>query len=226
VRPLESFDLGPVGLRRVSTASQAMQRPSHPTMTGLFSLSCSSKAVGGATSGSGVQSSTNSSISYSASASVRVGYRRKTYRIRQLHLLLCAVLGRKQIPHCKQEEEQLNCAPHGVVLVARLDVAHGDGRAGDALEVRVGIAEEARGRILHFLEVHDQRGEGGAEQREKRVFSELRSGVCGEARRQRETSAPEVTRFTISRVRRIQPPPSSRVVIHHKSTRQKIIFKR
>jgi hypothetical protein len=89
--------------------------------------------------------------------------RRTTYRIRQLHLLLRAVLGRKQIPHCKQEEEQLNCAAHGIILVARLNVAHGNGGAGDALEVRVGIAEEARSRILHFLEVHDQRIEGGTE---------------------------------------------------------------
>jgi hypothetical protein len=33
------------------------------------------------------------------------------------------------------------------------------------------------------LEVHDQRIEGGIEQREKSAFSEWRWGVCGEARR-------------------------------------------
>ena len=52
VRPLESFDLGPLG----------------PTMTGSFSASASSNDVGGATSGSGAQSSTRSSISYFQSA--------------------------------------------------------------------------------------------------------------------------------------------------------------
>jgi len=49
VRPLESFDLGPVG----------------PTITGRFSHSVFSKAVVGDTRGSGVHSSTRSSISYS-----------------------------------------------------------------------------------------------------------------------------------------------------------------
>jgi hypothetical protein len=46
----------------------------YPTMTGLFSLSSSSKDVGGATRGSGVQSSTSSSISYSTMSTCAVSH--------------------------------------------------------------------------------------------------------------------------------------------------------
>jgi hypothetical protein len=114
-------------------------------------LSNSSWAVGGATSGSGVQSSTNSSISYSSISTCVIYHDHTTYRIRKLHLLLRAVLGRKQIPHSEQKQKQLNCASHGIVLIARLDVAHGDGGTGDALELRVCVSEETRSRVLYFV---------------------------------------------------------------------------
>jgi len=67
VRPFESFDFGPVGLRVDLSAVPDGIRDmcaSYPTMTGLFSFSASSKAVSDATKGSGVQSSTSSSISF------------------------------------------------------------------------------------------------------------------------------------------------------------------
>jgi hypothetical protein len=51
---------------RASLQLRMARRLAYPTMTGRFSLSSSSWAVGGATSGSGVHSSTSSSISYSA----------------------------------------------------------------------------------------------------------------------------------------------------------------
>jgi len=77
-----------------------------------------------------------------------------TYRIRQLHLLLGAVLGRQQVPHRKQEQKQLNRAPHRVVLVAGLDVPHRNRRPGQALELRIGVVEEACRRILYLVEIH------------------------------------------------------------------------
>jgi hypothetical protein len=66
VRPLESLDFGPVGLQLCQHKTGNETRTgSYPTMTGSFSFSDSSKAVCGATRGSGVHSSTKSSISYS-----------------------------------------------------------------------------------------------------------------------------------------------------------------
>lgn len=67
VRPFDSLHLGPVGLGH----DQSVMLPysvaavlTHPTITGRFSFSASSKGVCGATRVSGVQSSTKSSISY------------------------------------------------------------------------------------------------------------------------------------------------------------------
>lgn len=65
VRPFESFDLGPVGLRAHQLHLRAFEiGAAYPIRTGRFSFSSSSMAVEAATSGSGVHSSTNSSISY------------------------------------------------------------------------------------------------------------------------------------------------------------------
>jgi hypothetical protein len=61
------FGAGRAGTVSVQPRS-SLERLFYPTITGLFSLSSSSWAVGVATRGSGVQSSTNSSISYSPSA--------------------------------------------------------------------------------------------------------------------------------------------------------------
>jgi hypothetical protein len=76
VRPLESFERGPVGLQRTGKQKKkdldTTQDPgsilTYPTMTALFSISASSNGVIFPTSGSGVQSSTSSSTSYSRKA--------------------------------------------------------------------------------------------------------------------------------------------------------------
>lgn len=87
------------------------------------------------------------------SAHVNLGPR--TYSIGELHFLLRAVFGCKQIADCEEEQEQLYRAANGVVLVTRLDIADCDGGAWYAIELRIGIGEEARSGILYFVEVHD-----------------------------------------------------------------------
>ena len=100
------------GSRR--SAKQSISKPkakrsqtySYPTITGRFSLSCSSNGVVGATSGSGVHSSTSSSISYFLSAMPTHTPRAHwttTNRISKLDLLLRAILGRKQVPHSEKK---------------------------------------------------------------------------------------------------------------------------
>lgn len=110
-------------------------------------------------------------------------YGNHAYRIRQLHLFLGAVLWRKQVPHCKEEEKQLNRASDGIVLVARLDVADGNGGSRDAVEVRIGVSEEARRRVLNVLEVHGQKQSCQGVWGRSRHFSRALFGGCGEARR-------------------------------------------
>ena len=65
MRPFESLDLGPDGLEIVSSVVSLGlgRKTTYPIITGLFSFSVSSNGVSGATSGSGVQSSTKSSTS-------------------------------------------------------------------------------------------------------------------------------------------------------------------
>jgi hypothetical protein len=76
---------------------------------------------------------------------------RMAYRIRELNLLLRAVLGCKQIAHCEEEQEQLYCTANRVILIARLDVADSDGGAWYAIELRVRIGKEARRSILYLV---------------------------------------------------------------------------
>lgn len=80
-----------------------------------------------------------------------------TYRIRELHFLLCAVFWCKQVPDGEEEEKQLNRAANGVVLVTRLDVANGNGGTRNALEMRICIGQEACSRILYFMKIHPER---------------------------------------------------------------------
>jgi hypothetical protein len=76
---------------------------------------------------------------------------RMAYRIRKLNLLLRAILGRKQIAHCEEEQEQFYRTTNGIVLITRLDVADSDGGAGYAIELRVRIGKEARSGILYLV---------------------------------------------------------------------------
>jgi hypothetical protein len=80
-----------------------------------------------------------------------------TYRIRELHLFLRAVLGRKQVSHREEEQEQLDRAADRVILVTRLDVADSDGGAGYAVELLIGVGEETHSGILHLIKIHSLR---------------------------------------------------------------------
>jgi hypothetical protein len=42
---------------------------------------------------------------------------RTTYRVCEVHFLLCTILGRKQVPHGEKKQEELHCAPDRIVLV-------------------------------------------------------------------------------------------------------------
>lgn len=168
----------------------------HPTITGLFSFSSSSNGVSGATRGSGVQSSTNSSISYNfvlaqlCCAILHISNPHATNppppplhstpmqplpnptpnppnltdKFENTNLLTQlntsplppsrTIRPGKKIPHREQEQEKLNRAAHGVVLVAALDVPEEDGRAGDLVERDIRFVEQPRGRVLQFVEVH------------------------------------------------------------------------
>lgn len=160
VRPLESLDFGPVGLHahQCHFPSQVV-RTTYPTRTRRFSFSSSSAGVVAATSGSGVHSSTNSSISWpSVSAPFPLPCPKAlSYLLCELDLLLCTVAWAQHVAHCKQEQKQLNCATHRVVLVAALYVPQDDGRAGHSVELRVCVVVEANKRILGFLEIHGGR---------------------------------------------------------------------
>lgn len=79
---------------------------------------------------------------------------RMAYRVCEVHFLLCTILGRKQVPHGEQKQEQLHRAPDRVVLVTRLYVAHRNGRAGYPFQVGIGVVQEPNRCILYFVEVH------------------------------------------------------------------------
>ena len=96
--------------------------------------------VSGATSGSGVHSSTSSSTSYSivrgCYSKILFGFAVKAHLFGKsdIALLLGRVRGRKEVSESKKAEEQLDPGPDRVVLVAGSDVSEEDGRARDFLE--------------------------------------------------------------------------------------------
>jgi len=131
-------------------------------MTGNFSFSDSSNAVCGATSGSGVHSSTKSSISYqSISQSTFSTFSfllpiHETYLLRQLHEIpiLSTITWTQKIPHEKNNKYELNRAADRIVLVAALDVPDEHGRAGDLLEAARNLIYRPDHELLRVLELH------------------------------------------------------------------------
>jgi hypothetical protein len=161
-------DSEPCGRRRVWSVDPSAWRKtisirdflggtcSHPTMTALFSRSASSNGVVFATSGSGVQSSTRSSISCRQrqhSSALREST--LSYILAQSHeIRLGRVLGREKVSYGKKYEKQLDCGSYRIVLVTRLDVAQEDGRAGNLDKLVRSPVHKSYKVILQFLDVH------------------------------------------------------------------------
>ena len=124
----------------------------YPTMIGLFSFSASSKGVCAATRGSGVQSSTSSSISYSGHQHIsRVEFGgRDPNLFRECHFsfVFCRVCGCEQVSDCEKEEEELDRGADGVILVAGLYVAQEDGGARDFLKLDGYLVQDVRQPVL------------------------------------------------------------------------------
>jgi hypothetical protein len=203
VRPLDSFDLGPVGLRqcqynlssRLSEGLGILIPNNYRPLFVVELLMCCrrcNKWFGRPVLDQFVDLLFQHQRMFSPPL-----HERTTYRICELHFLLRAVLWRKQIPHSEEKQEQLNCASYGVILVARLDVAHGDGGTGNALEMRIRVGKEAQCRVLCFVEIH-----GKARQlvrvvvAENKFWVEFRGCLRRIAEVQRETSPNAVTHLT------------------------------
>lgn len=110
----------------------------YPIMTGSFSFSASSKEVCGATRGSGIHSSTRSSISCSHQVSNcdHLGATSRAHLFRKGHKvpIMGRIRGCEEVPHEEYNQDELNGRTDGVVLVAGLDVADEHGRAWEFLE--------------------------------------------------------------------------------------------
>lgn len=60
----------------------------------------------------------------------------RAYLVAELNkALLGRVLWRQQIVNGEEEQEELDHRPHGIVLIARLDVSDDDVATGNALEL-------------------------------------------------------------------------------------------
>lgn len=141
---------------------------SYPTMTGILSLSASSKAVLSPTRGSGAQSSINSSISYKQPIHVSPMHRPpeargQTHFLPQLDvvLLVSRVRGGQQIADEEENKDQLDGRAHGIVLVTGADVAHEDGRAGHLLEGERRLLGKVAQLGLQSVELHCRRSKIG-----------------------------------------------------------------
>ncbi len=144
------------------TITSPGQESTNPTITGVFSFSCSSNAVCGATSGSGVHSSTKSSISCHAVSPASPLSIHLVTSEEQSHLfcqlneisIFSAITRAQKVAHEENDKHQLNGAADWVVLVAALDVPDEHGRAGHLLEAARDLIDRADHEFLRVLELH------------------------------------------------------------------------
>lgn len=107
-------------------------RVAHPTITGRFSLSARSRGVKGATNGSGDQSCTSSSISYSSfsNASLLDGRSDNDLLCKlgiSLLLFLQRIFRRKQVSDEEEEKEQFHGGSDRVILIAGSHISDQNG---------------------------------------------------------------------------------------------------
>jgi hypothetical protein len=142
-----------------SLEGNAQGEGTNPSKIGNLSASASSRAVCGATSGSGTHSSTSSSISYRTFVNYERtedhGARARAHSFGQLDLVFFGgIRWRKEVVYDKDDEHQLEGGPHGIILVTGSNVADEDSRTWHLLErVRGFVAPQGK-LILKLVEIH------------------------------------------------------------------------